>query len=50
MENFIDQMWVALMSAFVVLGFVVVMACAIWLEKIAAEKLPTPLYKNSFYD
>ncbi len=39
MGTFIDQAWVALMSAFAVLAFVVVMVCSIWLVKIVAEKL-----------
>ena len=46
METFIDQAWIALMSGFVVLGFVVAVACSIWLVKLIAEKLPTRLNKN----
>ena len=46
METFMDQMWVALMSVFVVLGFVAAMACSIWIVKVIAEKLPTRLHKN----
>lgn len=38
METFMDQAWVALMSAFAVMGFVVVMACSIWLVKVVAER------------
>lgn len=39
METFIDQVWVALMSAFIVLAFLAVMIFSIWLVKIVAEKL-----------
>ena len=39
METFIDQAWVTLMSAFVVLGLLAVMVCSIWLVKIVAERL-----------
>ena len=47
MEHFINQLWIALMSAFVVMGFVVVMACSIWLVKLVAEKLLTRTHKNA---
>lgn len=39
METFIDQIWIAIMSAFGVMGFLVVMACSIWLVKIIVERL-----------
>jgi hypothetical protein len=39
METFIDQIWVTLMSALAVFGFLVVMASAIWLVKIIAESV-----------
>jgi hypothetical protein len=38
METFMDQVWVTLMSAFAVLGFMAVMACSIWLVKVITEK------------
>ncbi len=47
METFIDQLWVALMSAFAVMGFVVVMACSVWLVKVIAEKCPARSHKNA---
>lgn len=50
MEVFLDQLWIAMMSAFVVLGFVVVMTCTIWIVKIVAEKLiPSKQPSNTFF-
>jgi Na+-transporting methylmalonyl-CoA/oxaloacetate decarboxylase gamma subunit len=39
METFIDQIWLTLLSAFVVFGFLAVMVCAIWLVKVIAERV-----------
>jgi len=38
METFVDQLWVVLMSAFVVVALVVISACSIWLVKVFAER------------